>query len=114
MVPRSYIPEIQEATDILIDRNTANYPGCGQIGITIGFSPTPQNDVAVWDTEDYNLISLNQYICTCSNSDRSYIFEAQNEQKAITQMLQNFPDAQNVVANLNTGRKITPRKRQLR
>lgn len=56
MVPRSYIPEIQEATGILIDKKSGNYPGCGQIGVTIGFSAIPENDVSVWDTEDYNLV----------------------------------------------------------
>lgn len=49
-----YLPEIQDNTGISLAFSPM-FPGCGQIGITIGFSATPENDTCVWDTEDYYL-----------------------------------------------------------
>ena len=70
------------------------------------FMPQPLSTIKQkWESENYN-----QYICTCSGSNRSYVCESQTEQEAVTQMLQKFPDAQNITATLNTGRKILPRK----
>lgn len=49
-----YLPEIQNNTGISLALSPT-FPGCGQIEITIGYSANPENDVIVWDSEDYYL-----------------------------------------------------------